>query len=292
MNGNMNNTSLFKKMVLTGMIAFLLPMVGFSNQAEDMFPKMSGWEVNVGDKVYTPDNLWDIINGAADAYLSYDFQKLYTAEYINSQDKQLKVYIFEHSTPTNTFGIYSQERSRDYEFVRTGAQGFKSGEAYYFITGPYYIQISSSDKGLQDSMQKLAEQMDEKLGDQDRLPGELAFFPEKGKVPYSEKYIAGNFLGYSYLHSAFIADYNKGEESFQVFLISPKSTQETDQILSEYLDFVEYPKGERDKNKFDIEDPYNGSILLYRKGKYICGVMGTDKDTKEQYLAMLRDKLE
>ncbi len=289
----MNGTTLFKRLVFTGMIVFLLPMVCFSNQADDLFPKFSGWDVEVGDKVYTPDNLWDIINGAADAYLSYDFQRLYTAEYVNDQDKRLKVYIFEHSTPTNAFGIYSQERSRDYEIVETGAQGFKSGDAYYFITGPYYIQISSNDKGLQDSMQKLAEQLDKKLGELDRLPEELDFFPGKGKLPYSEKYIAGNFLGYSYLHSAFIADYKINGESFQVFLISPEDKQETDQILTEYLDFVEYPQGERDKNRFNIEDPYNGSILLYRSGKYICGVMGTDdKDTKEQYLTMLRDQLE
>ena len=287
----MRRTTIFKGLLTAGIIVFLLPSVALSNKAEEIFPKISGWELSVGDKVYTPDNLWNIINGAADAYLSYDFQKLYTAEYLNDQDKRIKVYIFEHSSPTNTFGIYSQERSKDYEFVKTGAQGFRSGEAYYFITGPYYVQISSNDKGLNKSMQGLARQLDKKLSNKAQLPEELELFPKKGKMKYSEKYIAGNFLGYSYLHSAFIADYKQGDENFQLFIISPDNKQETENILSKYLDFVEYPKDKRNKNKYNIEDPYNGSIMLYQSGKYLCGIMGTDESTKEKYLALLKEQL-
>src|SRR6056297_3242759 len=150
----------------------ILLMTGFTGRADEnkkaLFPTLEGWNLQVGEQVYTSDNLWNIINGAADAYLSYDFQKLYTAEYLNNEDKRIKVYIFEHSSPTNTFGIYSQERSKDYEFVKTGAQGFRSGEAYYFITGPYYVQISSNDQGLEESMQNLARRIDNKLGDKDQ----------------------------------------------------------------------------------------------------------------------------
>lgn len=270
----------------------MIPTVTFSKKAEEIFPKFDGWELNVGDKVYTPDNLWDIINGAADSYLSYDFQRLYTAEYSNNQDKEVKVYVFEHSNPTNTFGIYSQERSDDYEFIDVGAQGFRSGDAYYFITGPYYVQISTNDEGLRDSMEDLARKIDKGLSNNARLPEELDLFPEKGKVKNSEKYIANDFLGYSYLPSAFLADYQVGDESFQLFVLSPDDKQETGKILDKYLDFVEYPEDKRDANKYSIEDPHNGSILLYRSGKYLCGIMGTDnEDTKEDYLALIKDQL-
>lgn len=288
----MKSTAIIKGLILIGVIVFLIPSVGLSSdKAEDMFPEMDGWELSVGDKVYTPDNLWDIINGAADSYLSYDFQKLYTAEYSNNQDGRINVKIFEHSTPVNTFGIYSQERSNDYEFVKTGAQGFKSGESYNFITGPYYVQISTNDKDLDDAMSSLAQQIDKKASKEDQLPGELNLFPEEGKVENSEKYIAEDFLGFDYLESAFVANYEQEEESFQVFIISPGSKQETEEILGKYLDFVEFPEDERNKNQYSIEDPYNGSVSLYKSGKYLFGVMGTDKNTKEKYLAMLKDQL-
>ena len=88
-----------------------------ATEKTDLFPEFDGWNLNVRDKVYEPENLWDIINGAADSYLSYDFEKLYVADYTNSQDHHIKVYAFRHSTPVNAFGIYSQERSRDYNFL-------------------------------------------------------------------------------------------------------------------------------------------------------------------------------
>jgi hypothetical protein len=288
----MKHFKLLKALFFTASAVLAFASVSFSSdEAEEMFPKVDGWELTVGGQVYTPDNLWNIINGAADAYLSYDFRKLYTAEYINDNEERIKVYIFEHSTSTNTFGIYSQERSTDYEFVNTGAQGFKSPESYYFITGPYYVQISTNDKGISNALEKVAEKIDKGLNQSNRLPDELDLFPQKSKVPYSEKYIAGNFMGYSYLHSAFVADYKSGGESFQVFIISPDKQGETTKILNEYLDFVEYPKEKRNEQKYSVEDPYNGSVLLYHTGEYLCGIKGAKEKTREKYLTLLKDNL-
>lgn len=288
----MNTTTDFKKIITTGLIVFLFLSANSSNNAKDMFPRFEGWELNVGEMVYTPDNLWDIINGGADSYLSYDFQRLYTAEYADVQDRRIKVYIYEHSNPTNIFGIYSQERSSDYEFNETGAQGFNSGEAYYFITGPYYVQLTASEKGLNESLKNLAGLIDDKLGGNDKLPRELSLFPEKGKVPNSEKYIAGGFMGYGFLHSAFTADYKQDGESFQIFIISSEDEQEAQKILNDYLDFLEFPKDKRDSNKYIVEDPYNGTVLLYASGKYLSGIMGTEKNTMEAFFALLENRMQ
>ncbi|MEX2428392.1 MAG: DUF6599 family protein [Bacteroidales bacterium] len=257
-----------------------------------MFPKFDGWVLNVGETVYTPDNLWDIINGAADSYLSYDFKRLYTAEYFDEQDRRIKVYIYKHSNPTNTFGIYSQERSSDYEFNETGAQGFNSGEVYYFITGSYYVQLSTSDKGLNESLKNLAELIDDKLGGNDTLPKKLSLFPEKGKVPNSEKYIANGFMGYGFLHSAFTADYKQDGESFMVFIISPEDEHEAQKILYKYLDYLEFPKDKRDSNKYIVEDPYNGTVLLYTTGKYLCGIVGTEGKTMDTFFTLFESKMQ
>lgn len=288
----MHKTTVFRAPVTAGLILFLFSSAGISNNPEDMFPEFKGWELNVGERVYTPDNLWDIINGAADLYLSYDFQRLYTAEYYDDRDRQIKVYIFEHSNPINTFGIYSQERSDDYELNETGAQGFKSGGAYYFIAGPYYVQISVHHGELRDTLDQLANLINKKLDQRDRLPRELQLFPEKGKIPVSEKYIASNFLGYSFLHSAFVASYQQGEKTFKIFIINPEDKQETENILNNYLDFVEFPRENRGQKRYRIEDPYNGSVLLYITGKYLCGIMGTDSATMEAFFTLLKDRLE
>jgi hypothetical protein len=284
------NRAVFTKKLIP-VILFSVTFINLSRAVnpEEMFPKMDGWELNKGELIYTPDNLWDIINGAADAYLSYDFQKLYTAEYVDNQDRRIRAYIFEHSNPTNSFGIYSQERSEDYEFNDTGAQGFKSGDAYYFISGPYYVQLTASGSDMSDPLERLAQQMEKSLNQNNELPGELKMFPEKGKVKLSEKYIATSFLGYGFLHSAFVANYRNGDNTFQIFIVNPENAEETGNILNNYLDFVKLPEDQRDnRDVYKIKDPYNGQVLLYRKVKYLYGIMGADDQIQEEYLKLLR----
>lgn len=285
------------KMIRPVLLAWMiLLMTGLTGRADEnkkaLFPTLEGWDLQVGEQVYTSDNLWNIINGAADAYLSYDFQKLYTAEYLNGQEKRLKVYIFEHSTPTNAFGIYSQERSNDYTFVPTGAQGFKSDDAYYFINGPYYVQISTNDQGLASDMESLARKIDQQIDYPGELPQTLNLFPQKGLVKNSEKYIAANFMGYSYLHSAFEAQYKKNEQSFRLFILHPDSEQAVGQMLTKYFDFVEQPADKRQGEVIQVEDPYNGKVWLYRHGEYLAGVMGTPKPVAKQYIDLLRQQLQ
>lgn len=278
-------------MILTGLSILIICSVTMAKDAENMFPKFEGWDLDVGDKVYVPDNLFDIINGAADSYLSYDFQKLYTAEYKDDQDRRIRVYIFEHSNPVNAFGIYSQERHQDYEFNETGAQGFQSQGAYYFITGNLYVQITTGENNLDDTMEQLANKIEKNIDQDNKLPPELNLFPDKGKIHDSEKYIANNFLGYSYLHSAFIADYKQEGESFNVFIISPVNEQETEKMLNDYFDFVKFPESTRNQSKYSIEDPYNGNILLLKTGRYIGGIMGGNKGIKEEYTKLLKENL-
>lgn len=289
----MDLNSLIKRLILTALISAAAINTGFSVNPADMFPKMEGWELNRGEMVYTPENLWDIINGAADAYLSYDFQKLYTAEYADDQERRIRVYIFEHSNPVNAFGIYSQERSIDYEFNYTGAQGFKSGDAYYFISGPFYIQLTASGNEMNKPLEFLAQLIAKGLNQENKLPVELALFPDKGKVSKTEKYIASSFLGYSFLHSAFTANYQNEGSSFQIFIISPENSEMTAEILSNYLDLVKIRASKRDKKDFfKIEDPYNGPVLLYKNGKYLYGILNADHKTQKEYLKLLRNKFE
>jgi hypothetical protein len=247
--------------------------------------------VDVGEQVYTPENLWDLINGAADAYLSYDFRELRTAVYSNNKGQTVKVYAFKHSNPTNAFGIYSQERNPDYDYLNIGAQGFKSPGALYFIKGPYYIQISTNDKPLYEKLDPLAREIDAAMDLKSTLPKEINLLPEEGKIKHSEKYIANDFLGYSYMHSAFVAEYKKDETQFQVFIIAPETEEETNEMLNSFLDTQEVPNENRNKNMYKIEAKYIGSILLYKSGKYLCGIKKGNEAIENQYLKIMKGKL-
>ncbi len=282
-----------QSIIQRSVIILLLSILSFSGFSEpkDFFPEVEGWQVEVGENVYTPETLWDLINGSADAYLSYDFRKLYTAEYKNNEGHTIKVYAFKHGSPTNAFGIYSQERNTDYEFLDIGSQGFSSAGALYFIKGQFYMQLSTNDKPVYDKLEPLARTIESSIKGRTELPEPLSILPEEEKVKNSEKYIKSDFLGYSFLHSAFIADYQTNDKSFQVFIMAPGNEEETNNILNALLDHLEYPKNERNKQTFRVEDRYIGKMLLYKKGKYLCGIKNADETTGQEYLEILKEKV-
>jgi len=64
---------------------------GLSEASEHskLFPEIKGWEISGEIKVYTPETLYDYINGAEELYLSYDFQELQVAEYLNEKNASI-----------------------------------------------------------------------------------------------------------------------------------------------------------------------------------------------------------
>ena len=64
------------------LLAFALTLISTGSFTQSIdFPMLDGFKKETNYPVYTPDNLWDFINGAADNYLAYDFVDLHVAEY-------------------------------------------------------------------------------------------------------------------------------------------------------------------------------------------------------------------
>ena len=84
------------------------------------FPRVEGWKLTVSPDVYTPENLWDLIDGAAESYLSYDFIDLHLADYEDPDGIVIHAELYRHNTPDDAFGIYSSERNPGYHFLEIG----------------------------------------------------------------------------------------------------------------------------------------------------------------------------
>ena len=53
--------------------ALFIPVQAGEN---DLFPEVQGWKMKIDERVYNSGNLWELIDGAADIFLSYYFQNL------------------------------------------------------------------------------------------------------------------------------------------------------------------------------------------------------------------------
>ena len=54
------------------------------------FPEYKNWNLKIDETVYMPENLWELINGAAEIYLAYEFQDLHIGEYTNYTDTEIR----------------------------------------------------------------------------------------------------------------------------------------------------------------------------------------------------------
>jgi hypothetical protein len=278
--------------LILGLIIFLW---GPGAEAKDFsFPEITGWKQSGEVQTFTPKTLFEYINGAADLYIMYDFQELKVAEYLNEKKASVIVDVYRHKTPTHAFGIYSQERLSDANFLEIGAQGYIEQNILNFLTGPYYVKINSYNTGAEDQeiLLTFARKVSENLEEKGKLPFILSSFPEEGKKKNSEKFINKNFLGYSFLHSAFTADYELSGKKFKLFVIEGVDGNDCREMIQKYLQQTRSPEKNVTESRYAIADPYHGYIELHWKGKYIWGILSlNDPPLRSKYLKLFEKEL-
>lgn len=265
---------------------------GTVNTGEGLFPEIKGWKLTVSERIYTPDDLWDFIDGAAGAYINYDFVDLNLADY--QQDSTIiRVELYRHSTFDNAFGIYAYERNPGYDFTDIGTEGYTSEGILNFLAGCFYVKLSSAGtvRNPAVSMRMIAGELAGELSPASQWPRELKLFPEMNKIHRSEHYVTRNFLGFDFLGHAFTADYSDND-NFQLFIIHGGQQQDIRTMLRKYLSFTGQDIDPPDSETFLIKDPYNGDITAMIVKEYMLGLINCkDQVTGIKYLDMIRKDL-
>ncbi len=260
---------------------FLLPYAHGAQGKDFNFPEIVGWKKVLPILVFKPQNLFDYIDGAADLYLSYDFEELLVAEYKGDKKASITVEIYRHRNPTMAFGIYSQERLQNTRFIEIGNQGYIEPMTLNFWMGPYYVKIISYEIGADEekTLLTLGKAIEATLGEKSPPPAVLSLLPKPGKVQNSESFIFKNFLGYAFFHSAFIANYEYSNKKFKIFIMQGKNKSDSQEMLRQY--FAKLGLAQEIKEGFyRLQDPYHGEIEIFWQGDLIWGIL----DLKDQNL--------
>lgn len=254
------------------------------------FPDITGMKKGKPD-IYTPDNLFEYINGAAEVFLAYDFRELAALTYEDPQKHQLTIDIYRHSSDRNGFGIYSQEKPVKGDFLDIGAQGYYEKGVLNFVKGSYYVKMTGFDLGDKDKeiMTTAAQKISGQMKGADHFPLPTTCFPGRGKILNSEKFIAADFLGHSFLHSAFAADYKDSGKEFQIFIMEAANPREAKEIVENYFKFAKKKGSEISVygDFFRFLDPYyrsKGQVNIRAMGKYVFGMFGDDMKRVRYYM--------
>ena len=278
---------------LIAIVLVLLAFSGFAANATDLFPDIKGWTMHEEERVYNSSDLWEIINGAAEGFISYGFVDLHMAEYSNGE-QIVRVELYNQGSSENAYGMYTSERMPDYPGIEIGAQGYKSGGIINFFSGPYYVKIMTV--GLsnvsEETIFSIAEQVDLNLGQSHEMPAIIALFPKEGMETLSDSYVSSSFMGYGFLRSAFTARYDAGGTKFQLFVIST-TPAEAQIMIDRYKALLKEDKVEEKGGMTVFNDMFNGKVFISGKGGYLVGVLNTDnEEVAGNYINLVLQKLQ
>ncbi len=257
---------------LRATIVFLITLgMTVSITTADDFPKFSHWKGLTEVVHYTPDNLWEYINGAADQFIDYGFLTVGVGEF-ETNGIQFSVDIYNMENTLNAFGVFSTESKGVKDRYKIGTQAAISLPAQALMfKGKYYIKLYAFEgEFTENSGMSILNEIANNLTGNETMPTELKSLPETGRIMGSEGYTRLGFLGLSDLKNCLYADYlDKDGEKYQYFSVHP----DQDQTFKEIFDNYGTDWDSQELNKYPIKFkkiPYQGmtALILLPKGLY------------------------
>ena len=166
---------------------------------------VNGWEVAEKDQIYNCKNLYDYIDGGAELYLSYGFEKVIHRIYSKPEQPDIVVDIFDMGTSQNAFGVFAH--SRETVDITFGQGSQYTPGFLLFWKYRYYVSILASPEtaGSKEAVFSLAGKIDDAIEKEGPLPEILSLLPQESLVEESIRY----FHHYIWLNSYyFVADEN------------------------------------------------------------------------------------
>jgi hypothetical protein len=265
---------------------------------ESLIPKeeLSGeWSLMKGPQTYTKKTLFKHINGQAELFFKYGFQKSVFGIYQNRKDRenQIELDIYDMGSVLHAFGIFSRFRNEE-RSVGVGLDSYMDDHSVFFYKGKYFVMLYSTESDPV-ILKEWAEKISSRIVDPSPPPKEVGYFPKNGLKPGSIQYFTEGLLGHQFLKRGFQGTYLEKIEvkAFLLFLAIFKDSQEAMNALRVYKDELSKKGKTYSGNLAQFgsralkgEDLYQGQVIVVHKGFYLLGVMGFEKENEGENLLM------
>ena len=274
---------------------------------ESLLPKdvREGWTLASGPETYTKKTLFRHINGQAELFFKYGFQRSAFAIYQDKKNdkNQIEVDVYHMGSVLQAFGVFSRFRNED----RPAGIGFDSyldDHSLIFYKGKYFLMLYAVESNPP-ILKEFGMTVSSKILDPSLPPKEIGYFPKEGLKPGSVQYFSEGLLGYQFLRRGFQGTYIERDEvkvkdeveekdktkiegevkaevkEINLFIAIFRNSQEALVALKIYKDNLS-KKGEVHSpipaqlgpHALRGEDPYRGKIILVPKGFYLAGIIG------------------
>lgn len=194
---------------------------------------VNSWHKQDADEIYLPQNLHEFIDGGAELYISYGFQKLFHRTYSSPDLPDILVDIFDMGNSANAFGIFMHTREN---IDSTFGQGSEYVQGFLnFWKGRFYISLLAlaETEDTKKALFALAKHIDMHIPEEGEIPSLVNKLPQQGLKPSSIRY----FHNYVWLNSYL---YLSNENIFKIYdndqIALARYTNGTTLIIIQYAD--------------------------------------------------------
>jgi hypothetical protein len=106
---------------------------------------VTGWSQPEENRTYSPDTLYDFMNGAADLYFTYGFESLAVGKYEHGQGGRLRVEVYRTATDADAFGLFTYNSFGEAIDLGVDAR-WASGTGLAFWQRRTFVQIIARDQ--------------------------------------------------------------------------------------------------------------------------------------------------
>lgn len=248
---------------------------------------IEGWTLVEGPVMYSPDTLFELVDGAAPFYLQLGFRELAHARYQRADDKSFVVTldVYDQGTVEGGFGVYSSSRHPTESFQKWGTQGYRSGSLTILWKERFYVSLMGDDEHPQTirGLESFAGWIGARIPGQDVYPDLLQQLPSKDRLSNTEQYTAVNYLGYRFLENVMSAQYRVESSTAILFVADYTASEKAKTSYAQAAEEIGKKESAPDASSIPLSidacvcvDKYLGHVVLLRIERYLYGVYDSE----------------
>jgi hypothetical protein len=142
--------------------------------------KVADWSRARVDQIYTPQTIFDYINGGAEVYKAYNMRRCLSRQYTTARGPVIMLDVFDMGTSEDAYGVFTHDPAGD--VLQLGQDGRLRPGWANFWKDRYFVSIYAEEEtdAAQNAVQRLAEQVAALIAGRGNRPQILKRLPPQG----------------------------------------------------------------------------------------------------------------